>query len=463
MPKGFGWLTDKLHPLTSEEKKQVLTELVPSATPGYDYFILVILSGTIATLGLMTNSPAVIIGAMLLAPLMSPIITLGLSIVIGDTVLLRRSLITLVEGVLISGGLAALITLFNSKMPFINFQQLSDEIMTRTHPSPLDLTIALAGGLAGAYALTRKNLSAALPGVAIATALMPPLCAVGIGVALGRWEVASGALLLFVTNAIAIAFASALVFFLRGFRPRLRENNHLLPRNLAISAILTFLLLVPLTYYSIQFFQNSTENRQIYDFAASEVERITGSELVDLTMYRNENVLHLTLTVRTLKSIPYEKVVVLQKALVAGLDRPISLKVNQVFAQQLDPLVPPTPTRTATSTATPHPNPTNTQMPTATATPLPSATPLPTATNTPLPLEGKLVRINAPTLQLYQSPGGPVIGTLRVNQSILVMNQTQVYGGYVWRLVQDAEGRVGWVPDVYIQLLPTPTPVIPTP
>ncbi len=129
-------------------------------------------------------------------------------------------------------------------------------------------------GLAAAYALTRPNISAALPGVAIATALMPPLCTVGIGIALARWDVAGGAPLLFITNAITIAFAAALVFFLRGFAPETHFTDHRIPRTLVISAIITLILLIPLTYYSVQFFQQANENRQINEVVLAKVSQI---------------------------------------------------------------------------------------------------------------------------------------------------------------------------------------------
>ena len=455
MSKVFDWLKIKISPLTKDEQKQLLLDLEPGAQPGFDYFLLVVLSTTIATLGLMTDSAAVIIGAMLLAPLMTPIIMIGLTSVVGNTNLLRRSTITLVEGIGVSIGLSILITLSNRFMPFIGFQELSSEIIARTHPSPLDLTIALAGGLAGAYALTRKTLSATLPGVAIATALMPPLCTIGIGIALGRWSVAGGAILLFLTNAVTIAFASAVVFFVRGFRPRLKENNHLIPKNLLITASLTIILLIPLTFFSIKFFRDSNENRQINSVTAEAVFSLTGAELSDLQMYRSDDVLQITVTVRTFKPISHEQVVALQEILVERLNRPVSLKVNQVFAQQLDPLDPPTPTPTPSPTATPHPLPSPTPSPshTATSTITVTPSPSPTATNTSTPVSGFIARAEAVRLQLYQTPGGPPIGQLRYNQPIFIWPQTQVFNGYVWRLIQDGEGRIGWIPEIYIQTI----------
>jgi uncharacterized membrane protein len=136
-------------------------------------------------------------------------------------------------------------------------------VLSRTHLSPFDLGIALAGGLAASYALAQPQLSAALPGVAIATALMPPLCTIGIGLALGRWDVAGGAFLLFVTNAVTIAFAATLVFFGLGFSRSPTQSPACIPRSLVVSAFLTAALIIPLSYLSLQFFQQAMENRFI--------------------------------------------------------------------------------------------------------------------------------------------------------------------------------------------------------
>ena len=252
-----------IRPLPYNRRKEVIAEITPMAAPGFDFFLLVVLSTAIATLGLITNSPAVIIGAMLVAPLMSPIIGIGLASITGDTLMLRRAISALLRGAVLAIALSALLTFINSQLPILSLQTLPQEILSRTRPTPIDLVIALAGGLAAAYALTQKNLSAALPGVAIATALMPPLCTVGIGIALGRGDVAGGALLLFTTNAVTIAFSSVLVFFLRGFGASSYEGEHRLPGSLLLSAALTLVILVPLSYFSLRFFQEAAQNQQV--------------------------------------------------------------------------------------------------------------------------------------------------------------------------------------------------------
>jgi uncharacterized hydrophobic protein (TIGR00271 family) len=445
--------------LSQDEKKEVTAEIAQSSASSFDFFLLVVLSCSIATLGLITNSPAVIIGAMLVAPLMSPIIGIGLASIVGDARLARNSALALLGGAVLAILLSSLMTLVNAHLPFVVLQELSAEVLARTHPSPIDLVIALAGGLAAAYALTRPNISAALPGVAIATALMPPLCTVGIGLALTRWDVAGGAILLFITNAITIAFAAALVFFLRGFAPETHITDHRPPRTLVISAIITIILLIPLTYYSVQFFQQANENRQINEVVVAKVSQIK-AELVELEARRAANGWDMVITLRTTAPMRYEQVVALQKSIVDGLKQPISLKVNQIIAERLDPLIPPT------STATPTLVPTNTSGPSPTVTPSPlpptaTRTPTftPTATPTSSPTPALVQALNAvlPRLQIYQSPGGPVIGQIRPGQGLTLLYGREELNGVIWVEVVDSDGRIGWVPEIYIMMV-TATP-----
>ncbi len=310
-----------------DQRREIIQEITDSSSPGFDFFLMVFLSVFIATFGLILNSPAVIIGAMLVAPLMSPIIGIGLASIIGRRPLLKDALSALFRGALLAIGLSALIGLVNLYLPFVYFQELPTEIISRTHPSPIDLVVALAGGLAAAYSLTEPKLSAALPGVAIATALMPPLCVIGIGLSMQRWDVAGGAFLLFITNTVTIAFASALIFFLRGFNPYPKDGSRKLPPSLQLSAVLILLLLVPLTYYSIQFVQQATEFRTINDVVAAEVQQLKNTELVELNVTHEAESINLNLTVRTNNPMSYQQVVSLQSAIVDKLARPVSLRL----------------------------------------------------------------------------------------------------------------------------------------
>lgn len=464
------WFRKIIKSLPSERQKVITDEVALSASPGYDFFILVVLSCSIATLGLITDSSAVIIGAMLIAPLMSPIIGIGLASISGNTTLLRKSLSALFRGALLAICLATLMTWGNNYLPFFSIQEMPKEVLARTRPTPIDLVIALAGGIAAAYAMTQPNISAALPGVAIATALMPPLCTVGIGLALNRWDVAGGATLLFITNAITIAFASVLVFFLRGFSSDIQIKDRRIPRSLIVAALLTALLLVPLSYFSLKFFKEASENRLVNEVVAMEVKKLSGVDLVDLNVTRNGQGLDMVVTIRTGSSLEYEQVVNLQKAIVEGLNQPVSLKVSQVIAKNLDPLIPPTltftPTNTSTSTPGPSPTATNTPTPTQTATPTrtttlsPTPTSLPTATptETPTPSRGVIIQVSIPELKIYQKPGGPVIGYLFPGQKVTILYGKALYNGLVWIEIEDADSRIGWIPEMFTQIvLPTQT------
>ena len=464
-----------------ERRAEVQVQLRESSRPDFSFFLLVTLSSGIATLGLLTDSAAVIIGAMLVAPLMSPIIGLGLASLTGDARLLRDAASALFRGAILAILISSALTWIETLLPFVVFQgqNLPGEVLARVRPSPLDLAVALFGGLAAAFALAMPNISAALPGVAIATALMPPLCTIGIGIALGNWSVAGGASLLFVTNAVTIAFASTLVFFSLGFTPRYRENAKRVPRSLVISAALTLLLLIPLTYYTVQFVRQATQDRLIAEVVNEKLTGMANAELVGLQTDRQENTLLLDITVRTSKPFLYEDSLQLQEEIGSGLQavgvlnslEKVQVAVEQILTARLDPLIPPTltTTPTPTHTVTPGPSPTSTPTPTHTATFTPTPTETPTLTltptdtstptATPTPAAAQAVNVRLPDLQLRQFPGGPVIGpVLRSGTSLTVLYGYQISNGLVWVEVQDAEGRIGWVPLIYlITVTPTPT------
>jgi len=178
------------------------------------YLLDLIFSAGIATLGLVLNSPAVVIGAMLISPLMGPILAAGLAFAASDIYLGVKSFFTLV------GSILAAVAFSASVVWLLPFQSSTSEILARTQPNLLDLGVAVLSGLAGSAVMARSTsggAASALPGVGIAVALMPPLCTVGFGVGSGwNWQIMSGAGLLFLTNLVAIAASAFFVFYLVG-------------------------------------------------------------------------------------------------------------------------------------------------------------------------------------------------------------------------------------------------------
>ncbi len=465
------WFRKLLPKASLERRGEVRLGLRDTAQPDFDYFVLVILSSMIATLGLLTNSGAVIIGAMLVAPLMSPIIGLGMGSLVGDEKLLKYAISAILRGAIIAIVVSILLTWLNNALPFVTLQELPVEVLSRTRPSPIDLLIALAGGLAAAFALAQPSLSAALPGVAIATALMPPLGVVGIGIAMGRWDVAGGAFLLFITNAVTIAFASMLVFFVLGFKPG-EKNGKSVPRSLTISALVTLIMLVPLTFTSVSVFREASKTRLINTVVTEEVSKY-GAELVEPAIDTNkEGILHLKITIRTPKRLYYGDVSNLQEEIAVRLQETVSIVVNQILVDKLDPLIPPTftptPTpATLTPTASSTPTSTNTALPTVTSTPKP------TFTSTPTPVTAFIQNLfdnYEQCLEVHQSSGfgSPVIGRVSNRSYITVLYEQKTVGGLVWVEIKDQDGRLGWLPQICINpvtLTPTKIPrgVTPSP
>jgi uncharacterized hydrophobic protein (TIGR00271 family) len=199
-----------------QRKTEVYLEISQSATlRDTSYWLQIIFAAGIATLGLVLSSPAVIIGAMLISPLMGPILSLGLSLAAGDLILLARAIANLALSCSVAISFAILL-IFT-----LPFKEATSEILARVQPNTLDLGVALFSGAIGAIAICRpiKGVVTSIPGVSIAVALMPPLCVVGFGIGVAfslNWvegsQIAKGGGLLFLTNLVAIAFSSALVF-----------------------------------------------------------------------------------------------------------------------------------------------------------------------------------------------------------------------------------------------------------
>ncbi|MBB3764505.1 TIGR00341 family protein [Sphingomicrobium lutaoense] len=205
------------------------------------YIFMTSMSAGIAVLGLILSSPAVVIGAMLLSPLMGPIIGAGFAIAIWDVKWLRVSGRTLFIGVIAAILLSALISWMSP------IQTVTPEIAGRTQPSLLDLAVALFSGLAGSYAMIRGR-AGTIVGVAIAVALMPPLGVVGFGLATLNWTVFGGALMLFITNLVTIAATSAVMARLYGFRTNLSKKRSAIQS--VVIALSLLVLAIPL-YFSL--------------------------------------------------------------------------------------------------------------------------------------------------------------------------------------------------------------------
>ncbi len=226
----WSWLNDQPMPVAAINR-----HLWRLSVPSFSFHLLLGLSGIIATFGLLANSVAIIIGAMIIAPLMGPIIGIAYAMTIGNRRLLRRSSLTLGTGVLLTVFLSWMICHISG------LKSGNSEILARANPTLIDLGVALAAGAAGAFANSRRHIADALPGVAIAVALAPPLSVTGIALCWGERSLFTGSLLLFTTNLISIIFSGGLVFLLQRYG-KIKKAQH----GLLVSVLTLMTLGIPL-------------------------------------------------------------------------------------------------------------------------------------------------------------------------------------------------------------------------
>ncbi len=217
----------RAHVRRDVDHERVLAAVRDDAGWNGRYAFMILMSAGIAVLGLLLSSPAVVIGAMLISPLMGPIIGLGFGLATFDWPEIRASFAALILGTVLAVGFTALVVALSP------LQNVTDEIAARTRPNLFDLVVALFSALAGAYAVIHGR-AGTVVGVAIATALMPPLAVVGFGLATQNWTVFGGALLLFVTNLMTIALSAAMIARLHGF------GSHLSPQHTLVQTVLVF-------------------------------------------------------------------------------------------------------------------------------------------------------------------------------------------------------------------------------
>lgn len=257
---------------------------------GYNVWILAC-AAMLASIGLDKNSSAVIIGAMLISPLMSPILGIGLSMGIND----RKHLLLALENFLIAIGAVLLV----STMYFLitPLGAAGKEILDRTQPDTLDVMVAIFGGVAGIVAISRKEITNAIPGVAIATALMPPLCVAGFGIAKGDWAIFAGAFYLFFINSVFIALSTyVIVRFLRF--PTIGFVDEATRRKATTwMGIFVLLLVVPSFFFFVRGIQDFRRSSNIQSFIDQKINSTKRHRVTNYEYEMNDSICELTLVI----------------------------------------------------------------------------------------------------------------------------------------------------------------------
>lgn len=298
--------------MTPSEQTDVIRQATELSQPGINFTVLMLLSSLIASFGLLQNSAAVIIGAMLVAPLMSPLMSFSVALTQGHLRVMRSAFVTVLAGILIGLGVAVI---GGSVMPL---DVATGEMVARGEPSLLDMGVALASGAVGAYAMARKDIPSALAGVAIAAALVPPLCTIGLALAFGEIGLASGATLLFLTNIVSISLAGAGVFAWLGLRPHRDSHSG---RQVIILLIVLGLLALPLASTFRDVVRTGRQTSAARDVLE---DYFDNADVIDVELHGDE----VTAIVRGELVITRAEVTEAEKALERELGRDIDLTIT---------------------------------------------------------------------------------------------------------------------------------------
>jgi uncharacterized hydrophobic protein (TIGR00271 family) len=294
------------------------------------YFVTLTLANLIALSGLINNSAPVIIGAMLISPLMGPILSFGFAFITGEEMVLKRA----VRKITISVVLTIVVALIASYLSPL--KEITTEIVSRTKPNIYDLAIAFFSGTAGAVAIcTKKNYLTIVPGVAIATAVIPPLSVAGFGLGTGHFQIAFGGFFLFFTNFVAIIIATCIVFYFYGFKPSLYTEADIshLKKRVSMLAVVLLIISIPLIYTLHKSISEITMQKKINDLLRHELDREKKSRLQTFSYLEKDGSLEISAIVNTVDYIRDKDIEDIEKDISASLETTAKLNLDQIKVQ----------------------------------------------------------------------------------------------------------------------------------
>jgi len=308
----------------------LITEITRNSVPRGMYYLLMGVAVFIASIGLTADSPAVVIGAMLVSPLMTPIFGLSLGLVRGEVDLIRDSVFSVTAGILIGilGGMLI------GSLPM--FFELTHEIVSRTKPNLLDLGVAAFAGIAGTVALIDERVSPVMPGIAIATALVPPLCASGLCIALQQYSDGWGAFLLFFANFLIILSVASALFIITGFIPHSEDEP--LPRlikHFSISTIGLIIVAGLLTKSLIEVALSRQIDNSLRTVATQAITSIPNTTIGRITHEIHEGTVNGFVTLKGPFSLKAEAIKKMEKSAAKTLHKPVKIIVRTSITQSI--------------------------------------------------------------------------------------------------------------------------------
>ncbi len=311
-------------------RAKVRRSIVTNSALSTPYFTMNGLATVVASYGLLANSTAVVIGAMIIATLLGPIMGLALSLVDGDTELMRKAVVAEATGVAAVVLIGGLIGRLHGDI------QITNEIIVRTTPNLLDLAVALFGGAAGAYATASPRVNVGLVGVAISTALLPPLASCGICLFRGLYPQAGGAFVLFATNLVAIQCAASVVLYILGFHKIIRnpENDPNYVRRIVIDAVVLLSLAGFLYRQLANTVGDQQYQRELNRYLSRELKNIPGTYLADTQYVHQDQSLVVVAIVHTPFSISPQQTAEMQKGIRPYNGKRIELHIRSLITKE---------------------------------------------------------------------------------------------------------------------------------
>ncbi|MCJ8328749.1 MAG: TIGR00341 family protein [Lentisphaeria bacterium] len=324
------WFDLRIPQLEREDRIALFENIDRNSLWSFDFMMLIFLSTAIAALGLIQNSTAVVIGAMLVAPLMTPILGAGLALVQANLPMMIKCARSILYGFLTAFFVALFLGLLSP------MSSLNSELLARGGPNLLDLLIAFLSGLAAAHCIARPNLSAALPGVAIAAALVPPIATTGISLAIGEYNNAAGAALLFTINVIAIVLGAALCFYAGGIRSHNKDSlKHWVNITLVSLVLLSAVMAIPLGSVLYSNFRVGRSNVKLQKELHVEIKKIIqeqwDAELISIQQSHKKDSHTFIITVSADHIITADEVKEFSDVLSKDLSKDLQIKVRTIL------------------------------------------------------------------------------------------------------------------------------------
>ena len=319
--------------ITPERARLVVQEISDASEPGLRFYILVIVSTMIAGFGLTMNSTAVIIGAMLVAPLMTPIFGIALALIRGDARLLGRASQAEIAGVAAAIGMGFILGIIYPSL------EPTPEMISRTQPQLFDLMVAIFSGFAGAYALVDEKISPALPGVAIATAIVPPLANTGLCFAVGAYAGGVGSFLLFFSNFLSILLVASIVFWFFGMAGKYHDlGKEVVIRRFSLPVVGFFIVAIVLSNTLYKINQDRHLKSTITDVLITSLAELPHKNFVRMVYQSGDDKLHVLAYVDSASVISPTQVSRIQQNLADNLNRPVELIVQSNVARTVGAL-----------------------------------------------------------------------------------------------------------------------------